>query len=182
MTLERLALSTQARDLRQAFDAAFAAPPPPPAPPTVALLLVRAGGETLAIRRDEMTGFARAENIVSAPGRSPAFLGLAGLRSGLYPVWSLAILLGRPDAPADWLVLAEARSSAPCAFACEAFERVLFVPEAALASPARRDVQAGLSPAVVPWGSSLAPLVDLPALQADIWNRKESAQPRRTTL
>lgn len=182
LTLERLPLSAKARELRQAFDAAFAVPPPPPDPPTVALLLVRAGGELLAVKRAEMTGFVRGEAIALTPGRSPAFLGLAGLRGGLYPVWSLAGLLGRPPARAGaacWLILAEARGEAPCAFACEAFEKMIFAPEAAVAAPARRDAPTGLAQAVVQSGSALAPVVDLPALQADIWKRIESTQPRR---
>lgn len=184
MTPAQPPLSTKARDLRQAFDAAFAAPPPPSPPPTVALLLVRAGGELLAVKRTELTGFVRGDAIALTPGRSPAFLGLAGLRGGLYPIWSLAVLLGRPAAPAGtacWLLLTEAPGAAPCAFACEGFEKMIFVPEAAGAGPARRDAPAGLTSAVVPWGAALAPLVDLPALQADIWKRKESTQPRRTT-
>lgn len=176
--------STKAGELRQAFDAIFAAPPPPPPPPTVALLLVRAGGELVAVKRTELTGFVRGEAIMLTPGRSPAFVGLAGLRGGLYPVWSLALLLGRPAASAgaaSWLLLAEASGATLCAFACEAFEKMIFVPEAAVAGPVRRDAPAGFTSVVVPWGAALVPLVDLPALQADIWKRKESTLPRRTT-
>lgn len=177
-------LSTKAGELRQAFDAAFAVSPPPPPPPTVALLLVRVGGELAAVKRTEMTGFVCGDAVVLMPARSPAFLGIAGLRGGLYPVWSLAVLLGRPPAPpgtARWLLLAEASGAAPCAFACEAFEKMIFVPESVVAGPARHDAPAGLTAVVVPWGAALAPLIDLPALQADIWKRKESTLPRRTT-
>lgn len=181
LTLDQLPLSAKARELRQAFDATFAVPPLPPAPPTVALLLVRAGGELVAVRRAEMTGFARGDALTLTPGRSPAFAGLAGLRGGLYPVWSLAGLLGRPSAPpgtACWLVLAEA-SGARCAFACEALEKMISVPEAAVAMSGRRDGPTGSTQGVVDWNSTLVPVVDLPALQADIWKRKESTQSRR---
>lgn len=184
MTPVQLPNSTKARELRQAFDAIFAAPPPPPPPPTVALLLVRAGGDLFAVKRAELTGFVRGDAIVQAPGRSPGFLGLAGLRGGLYPIWSLAVLLGRPAAPVgapSWLLLAEAPGTGPCAFACEAFEKMIFAPEAAVVGTGRRDAAPGLTSVVVPWGSALAPLVDLPALQADIWKRKEATLPRRTT-
>lgn len=176
-------VSAKARELRLAFDATFAAPPPPPLPPTVALLLVRAGGELFAVKRAEMTGFMRGEAVVPTPARSPAFLGLAELRGGLYPVWSLAVLLDRPAAPADatcWLLLA-GTAGATCAFACEAFEKMIFVPETAVGGAVRRDAPAGLTPAVVAWDSARAALIDLPALLADIWKRKESTQPRRTT-
>lgn len=178
LTLDQLPLSAKARELRQAFDATFAIPPPPPNPPTAALLLVRAGGELVALRRAEMTGFVRGDAIALTPGRSPTFAGLAGLRGGLYPVWSLAGLLGRPSVPAGagcWLVLAEGKGI-PCAFSCEGLEKMIFVPEAAIA---RRDGLTRSTQGVVEWNSTLVPVVDLPALQADIWKRKESTQPRR---
>ena len=183
LTLKPLPLSTKARELRQAFDESFAVPPPPPAPPAVALLLVRVAGELLAIRRTDMAGFVRGENLALVPSGIPAFLGLAGLRGGLYPVWSLASLLGRSPPPAGsgcWLVLAESRD-APCAFACEAFEKMIFVPAAAVTGHARHDESAGFIPAMAPWASALVPVIDLPALQAHIWKRKESMQPRRIT-
>jgi len=148
------------------------------------LLLVRVGGEMLAVRRAETTGLIRSETIVLTPGRSPAFLGLVGLRGGLYPIWSLATLLGRPApaaGPAAWLVLTEARGTDMCAFACEAFEQMIFVPEGAIATQPPRDGSTAFTPATSPWGTALVPVVDLPALQADIWKRKEPTQPRRTT-
>jgi purine-binding chemotaxis protein CheW len=183
LTFEPASLSAKARELRQVFDATFAVPPPPPAPPAVALLLVRAGGEVLAVRRTELTGFVQGEALALAPGQSPAFLGLVGVRGGLYPVWSLAGLVGGPTVPAGaacWLLLAAARAEAPCAFACEAFEKMIFVPETAFANPARRDAANSLTQAMVSWGNALVPVVDLPALQADLWKRKESTQPRKS--
>jgi len=183
LTLEPLPLSTKARELRRTFDESFAVPPPPPAPPTVALLLVRVAGELLAIRRTDMTGFTRGENLALVPSGTPAFLGLAGLRGGLYPVWSLAGLLGRPLPPAGsscWLVLAETRG-APCGFACELFEKMIFVPAASVTGSARHDASAGFISAMAPWESALVPVVDLPALQAHIWKRKEAMHSRRPT-
>lgn len=171
-----LRADSRTRELRRAFDATFAAPPPPPAPPTSALLLVRAGRELIAIDRRETTGFARADSVVRAPGRSPAFLGIAALRDDLFPVWSLAGLLGQPvpAAGSGWLALTQASDRAPCAFYCEAFERMILVPTAVLASAARRDPPPGLSTAMAPWGASLVPLADLPALHAEIRKRKDS--------
>jgi chemotaxis signal transduction protein len=184
LTLKPLPLSTKAREIRRAFDESFALPPPPMAPPTVALLLVRVAGELMAIRRTDMAGFARGENLAPMPSGTPAFLGLAGLRGGLYPVWSLAALLGRSPPPVGsscWLVLAETQG-APCAFACEAFEKMIFVPAAGVVGSAQHDDEpAGFIPAMASWESALVPVIDLPALQAHIWKRKESTQPRRTT-
>ncbi len=183
LTLEQRPLSAKARELRQAFDATFAVPPPPPNPPTIALLLVRAGGELVAVRRTEMTGFVRGDSIALTPGRSPAFVGLAGLRGELYPVWSLAGLLDRPSAPpgaACWLVLAEERPGVPCAFACEAPEKMIFMPEAAIAASVRRDSPTKPTQGVLEWNSTLLPVVDLSALRTAIGKRKESTQPRRS--
>lgn len=172
----------RARELREAFDAIFAQPPPPPPPATTALLILRAGGERVAVKRSEMGGLVRAENIAPVPGRSPAFLGLAGLQGELCPVWRLAALLGggggsvsAPGGDAGWLVLADGRAETPCAFVCEAFERLVFVSESALSAPSQRDARPGLVQALMSWEGALIPVVDLPALQAEIQHRRKSS-------
>ena len=177
--LESRALSAKARELREAFDAAFARPPSPPPPATIAVLIVRVGGELLAVKRAELTGFVRGENLAPAPGRTPAFLGLAGLRGELHPVWSLALLLDRappPGASVRWLLLATAPGGAPCALACEAFEQIAFVPEEAFATSGPSG-----APVAIPWGAMLVPVVDLPRLLADLRARTDSSQPRRSS-
>ena len=169
--------ATQAREFREAFDTAFALPPPPPPPAMTALVLLRAGGERIAVKRTEMSGLVRTgDHIVSVPGSSPAFLGLAGLQGEILPVWRLAVLLGRNSASpagceAGWLVLADARAGVPCAFACESFEQMVFVPGDALSSASPCDTRPGLVQALAPWAGALVPVVDLPALQAEILRR-----------
>ncbi len=180
-SVERSTLSAKALALREVFDAGFAAPPPPLASPATALLLIRVGDELLAVKRAEMTGLARVESIAPAPGRSPSFLGLAGLRGELFPVWSLAGLLGRAlttDATTSrWLVLAAARADAPCAFACDGFERLVFVPDTEMIACTERDRRHEHMQAVAPWDSLLISVINLPALQAEIHKRKDSTQP-----
>lgn len=169
--IQLLPLGERARALRQGFDAAFALPPAAAEKATAALLLVRAGAELLALHRAETTGLVRAENIAWSPARSPAFLGLASQRGELYPVWSLARLLGRPSPESSglgWLVLTEARGGAPCAFFCEGFERMILVNPDVLTKAIRHEASAGLSAAMVPWESSLVPVADLPALHTEI--------------
>lgn len=176
-------LSPRAAEWRRSFDATFAAPPPPPEPPRKALLLVRAGGELLAVKRDEMSGLVRSDRITLTPGRSPEYLGLAGLRGGLCPVWSLGGLMGHPPAPVTgccWLILAQMPAEVPCAFAFEVFEKLILTREAAFATSAHHDMRAGLIQAMVPWASTLVPVVNLPALQAEIHKRKPST-PLRTS-
>ncbi len=171
-------VATRAREYREDFDAAFALPPPPPPPATAAFVILRVGGERVAVRRTDLGGLVRIENTVApVPGRSPAFVGLAGLQGGLLPVWRLATLLGGSGAgaasggEAGWLVLADSRAGAPCAFACEGFERMVFVPESVISAPAPGDISAGRAQALVPWDGTLVPVVDLPALQAEILRR-----------
>lgn len=153
----------KARELRREFDDGFARPEPPPPPAVTTFLLVRAGGAVVALRQSEMTGFAPAENLTPVPGRTPAFLGIASLRNALHPVWSLASLLGRTAAatPAGWFVLG-GTPAAPCAFACEAYERFISAPETATAAGS----------ATVPWQGDLVPIVSLPALLTEIKGRK----------
>ena len=177
------ALSGRARGLKETFDAAFARPPPPPPPPAVALLFVRAGGERFAVKRTEMTGLVHVANFATAPGPAPAFLGVAALNGEVYPVWSLARLLGRMAGPAGipargGRVGTAGQTDAPCAFACETFERLAFVPEAGFAAPASRAAGSGNVQALVPWDSALVPVVNLPALRAEIHHRKQSTPPR----
>lgn len=78
-----------------------------------------------------------------------------------------------PAGSACWLVLAQNAAGAPCALACTAVEKLIFVPEAALTAPAR----AG-APVLAPWGTALVPVIDLPALLADILQRKQSPNTR----
>ena len=74
-----------------------------------------------------------------------------------------------PGGDAGWLVLAEAGAGSPCAFACEGFEKMVFVPNSAL-SPLSPEGRAMLS-----WDGSLLPVVKLSALQEEILRRHTSA-------
>lgn len=170
-------ISGKVRTLREDFDAVFARPPAPPPAATAAVLLLRAGNDLVAVRRTGMTALARAENIASTPPRAPGFLGLVGLRGTLHPVWQLATLLGS-EAPAGdlsrgWLVAVAVRPDAPCAFWCDAFERMVLRPESEIATPAG-------GKAVVAWHDRLVPVIDLVALGAAIHERKDTS-PQKTS-
>lgn len=171
MSVDRSAgISGKVRTLREDFDAGFARQPPPPAAPAAAILLLRAGNELVAVWRAGMTGLARAENIALAPPGAPGFLGLAALRGALHPVWHLAALRGSGAPAGDlsrgWLVAVAVRPDAPCAFWCDAFERMVRRPESEIAAPAD-------GKAVVAWQDRLVPVIDLVALGAAIHERKD---------
>ncbi|MBI2518517.1 MAG: chemotaxis protein CheW [Opitutae bacterium] len=169
-------MSVRVHDLRAEFDATFVRPIPPSPPAASALLLLCAGGERIAVKRDETTGLVRADNVVPTPSRSPGFVGLAGIRGELYPVWSLAGLLGREPCPVEgdtgWLVLAAARPGVPCAFACETFDHMAFISAQDIAPP-------GGSRPMVSCDGALVPLIDLAALEAEI-HRCRGTNPSRT--
>jgi chemotaxis signal transduction protein len=168
----QLPLSPKAHELRRAFDAVFAAPPPPPAPPTRAFLLVRAGGELLALPRNQIAGILRGQSVARAPGGAVAFLGLVEAHNSFHPVWSLAGLLRQAPQSGSataWLVLAEIAREIRCAFACDAIERMILVPESEITAPARPS-----EAALAQTGAGLVPIVEMSALHAEILKRKES--------
>lgn len=111
-----------AASLRAAFDAAFAEPASAVRPQTVALLVVRVGGETCALRTAELRGVERDRRVVPMPSTAPGFVGLAGVRGELLPVFRLATLLGHAvaDRAAPWLLVAA--GDARIALAVEAVE------------------------------------------------------------
>ena len=96
-----------ARALRDAFDAAFAAPARERVRDEVALLAIRVGGESAALRVEEVAGLIPARPLAAVPSRRPELLGVAGLRGAVLPVYGLARLLGRTEVePSRWFALA----------------------------------------------------------------------------
>ena len=79
--------------LRRAFDRSFAALPAE-APPFEDLLTVRAAGDTFALRLRDVAELIAGLLVAPLPSATPHLLGLAGLRGGVVPVFSLASLLG----------------------------------------------------------------------------------------
>lgn len=116
--------------LRREFDAAFAAPPRPPNRDVVSLLGVPIARHAYALRIHGLARLEVARRIVPVPGRSPALLGLAGLRGQLMPVFSLTVLLGHPrDAQAPrWFAVQG--GEAPVALALESCSGFQSVPRA----------------------------------------------------
>lgn len=105
--MNETAPETTARSLREAFDRSFAQPQQQEQRDTEDLLLLRAGGETYAVKAHEIVGIAAGKKIVPVPSSASAFLGMAGIKGSLVPVWSLAVLLGSAQGSKDprWLLL-----------------------------------------------------------------------------
>jgi chemotaxis signal transduction protein len=100
-------LDAVAAELRREFDQSFAAAPSPRESAESAMLLLGIGDERLAVRLGDIAGLVRCQGIVGVPSRAPDLLGIAGIRGGVAPVFSLALLIGqsRDPEPPDWLLL-----------------------------------------------------------------------------
>lgn len=130
MTRDGPRAARRAAELRREFDRAFAHPPLARIEEAESFLAVRLGGQPYAVRLTEVAEIFKDREVVRMPGPRSEFLGLAGLRGGIVPVYSLPILLGYPpsSAPARWLLLAAPDRSV--AFAVEEFEGHLRVDRA----------------------------------------------------
>jgi len=158
---ERDGLEERARNLREAFDRAFAAPFAGEGGDRTDLLAIRVGGDPYVLRLSELFGLSADKKIVPIPSRAGALLGLAGFRGAVTPVFDLARLLGYPPASAPrWIVLAGERAQVGLAF--ETFEAHLRLDNAALVAPAA-DERPGLRGAVRD-GNVTRPLLHSPTL------------------
>jgi len=139
VTIEEMP-ATRAAGLRRAFDPSFAEPPRAGTGAVEALLTLRVGGDAYAVKLADITGLVADRKVVSLPSAAPEFLGIAGLRGGTVPVWSLGALLGYGTTRQmpRWLILVgddATRQAVGLAF--EQLDGHLTVPRAALSgSPA----------------------------------------------
>lgn len=129
-----LTVSARAAELARAFDRSFTEPVRPVSDDFDDFLAIRAGGAVYAIRVRDVAGLTVDRKIVPLPTSEPALLGIAGLRGGVVPVYSLATLLGgAPIAEAPrWLLLVGA--GAPLGFAFDQFDGYVRVPHAEVSS------------------------------------------------
>lgn len=132
MRREPAAVMSRALDLRRAFDQTFAEPPRTVVEGALNLLGIRVGGDAYAVRLGEIAGLFVERRIVPLPSPMADLLGLAGLRGGVVPVYSLRGLLGYSTAgdAGRWLILAGSGHAVGLAF--EEFEGYLRIPTSGL--------------------------------------------------
>ena len=165
------AVPDRLREMRLAFDTAFAEPVRPPAESLVPLLLIRAGGEALALPSLQVTELLHGRGIVPLPSRDPELLGIAGIRGALVPVFHLARLLGGTwhEPRPRWLVLV--RREATIGLAFDELENYSQAAPACFYqdqnSPARRHVRQ-----LVRLGSSVRGVVEIAALVEAVQRRE----------
>lgn len=155
-----------ARALREAFDAEFAAAPPSgPRQGEVPLLVVRAGGTRVGVRVMETGGLVAPGRIEPVPSGRRELLGVTGVRGTLLPVYALARLLGIDDAgeAPRWLLLAGGAARVGLAFG--ALEMHRRVPVAAVETASGG---AGALREVVQLDGGSLPVVSIPAVLREI--------------
>jgi purine-binding chemotaxis protein CheW len=146
-----------ADNLRRMFDREFALPLGAERESQIDLLAVRIGGQPYAVRLSEISGVFAARPSVGAPSSVPSFIGLAGVRGSIVPVFDLAILLGYAQSSAPrWLVLV-----AQMGFAFDVMEGHVRAPASALA---REQSQSKHANEVIAVSGQSRPLVQLAAV------------------
>ncbi len=108
-----------AATLREQFDRGFALPIAEK-PALLGLLSIRVGGDPYALRISEIAGLHGDKTVAPAAGSRPGFLGMAGFRGVVSPVYDLGVLLGYARGESTrFLVLV--KGAAPVALAFEGF-------------------------------------------------------------
>lgn len=113
--------------MRKDFDQSFARRPTED-PRHESLLAVRVVGDPYAIRITDIVGLHVDRHIVALPSARREFLGIAGFRGRIVPVYDLAAMLGYTRARATmprWMV--SLRHGEPIAFAFDAFDHLFMV-------------------------------------------------------
>ena len=164
----------KAAQLRQAFDRTFALPSSLAAPEVEDLLTIRLAGDAYAIRLFDIARIVTGRRVVSVAAVTPDLLGLAGIRGGIVPVFSLSSILGYGPDPGSprWMILCG--SEEPIALAFSDFEGYLRLPTSALHAgenfrATRERVKYVNQVAATPDG--VRAVINLPLIMATIRNR-----------
>jgi chemotaxis signal transduction protein len=123
---------SRALEMRATFDRSFAEPPRTEEAPLRDFLGVRVGTDPYAIRLADISGLFADRPVTPLASDDPTFLGIAGVRGAVVPVYDLGAFLGYPPGAARRWLLLIGRAALGLAF--EAFEGHLRLPQAALAA------------------------------------------------
>ena len=150
---------TRATELRDAFDADFAAASPPPEPAHGDLLCIRLGDEPSAIALADVASLHADLRIVALPNRAPELLGVAAIRAAVVPIYDLSMAVGIPGTGAKrWTVQIRGGLAG---FAFEGYDGHVRIPESSIAVATKRGhvrgqfILDGQSRSVVDLGSVL---------------------------
>jgi chemotaxis signal transduction protein len=162
MTDTSSGLAERAGALRLAFDRDFAAPLRSDTTVKQDLLAIRVGHEACAIRLSDVTGVFVDRRITRFPTGDAAFIGIAGFRGAIVPVYSLLALLGHSGTKAQrWLVIA---ASASVALAFDLFEGHWRVPADAILPQQANAQMRGYAPEFVRSAGVVRPVLRLASI------------------
>ncbi len=160
-----LVIDSKLSELRDAFDQTYAIPAASQAAEQMEnLLSIRVAGDAYAIRVAEISGVVNNRKTVGLPSRVPEVLGVAGIRGGLVPVYSLAALLGysQDAGQARWLALCG--SEEPVSLAFSEFEGYLCVPLTQLCAAEQKDAARAHVKHVLRAAGTVRAVVNIPYL------------------
>jgi chemotaxis signal transduction protein len=153
---------SRALEMRAAFDRSFAEPPRTEEAPLQDFLGVRVGTDPYAIRLADISGLFADRPITPLTSDDPAFLGIAGVRGAVVPVYDLGAFLGYPPGAARRWLLLIGRAALGLAF--EAFEGHLRLPRAALTAQVGHEGSAVLVQEVLHAVGLVRPIVQVTAI------------------
>ena len=159
-------LAQRAAELRRNFDRSFAEPPRSQQAASLDLLAIRLGSEPYALRLAAVSGLFTGKKFTRLPQAAPEFLGIAGFRGSVVPVYDLRVLLGCTGGEAPrWLVFA-ADSSVALAF--DGFDGHLRLPQESIARQERSDAARPHVRELASVAGAPRPIVDLASILAAI--------------
>jgi len=161
-------IADRAGELRRAFDRSFAEPLTHAKAGKDDVLAIRIGAEACAIRLADITGVYAGKKITPLPGHAGPFLGFAGFRGTVVPVYSLRRLFGHvAEETQRWLVIA---AKAPLALAFDAFEGHLQTSSSDIVVKNTQDVSQAFVSGFVRRADLTRAVIDMPAILDAIQN------------
>ncbi len=165
-------LESRAQALREAFDQSFAAAPKGPSEELDDLLMIRLADDPYAISLREIGGIVAKRPIVAAPAMAEHFLGLAGVRGEVVPVYALASIFGLDEAEAPaWMVLCGEAPVIALAFAH--FDGYSRLPLSRIHSDSEQRAARPFVSRVVSTDTGVGAVIDVPRIITALRNQKE---------
>jgi chemotaxis signal transduction protein len=154
----------KAAHLREVFDRAFTVPAASQrTEQTESLLSIRVGEHPYALIVKELSAVTSDRKIVAIPSPLSELIGIAGVRGGIVPVYSLAMLLGHERQDQErWLVLCQSEN--PVVFAFTELEGYIQVPMGQLQTVKQQDTKHEYLKHVIRTGEKLRPVISISSL------------------
>lgn len=168
-----------AAQLRREFDQAFSLPAQAETATGRHLLAIRIGEQSYVLDPAEITGLQVDRPIIRVPGALQEWLGLAGIRGGLVPVYSLAVLLGHqaPAVQPRWLALCGSGQSLGLAF--DEFERHLNLEPSQIAAVDPAHTRSEHVRAIARAQDVSRPIIGIPSIASEIARRCATVIPSK---